>query len=158
MRSEYQHKDVLRIFPWLKARTLISWSERGLIKPDFNEASGRGSARVFSFTNLIEIGTVSELLQNGIPFANINHIMNSATMIRIKKEKKFDRIFWFDRQLVSTNVSMDKAPPWVGSSGSASVEDFLKNGHSLLASVTTVIIINIGNIKRFIEDQIKRAI
>jgi DNA-binding transcriptional MerR regulator len=157
MDNQYLHRDVLKIFPWLKPRTLISWSERGLIKADFGEASGRGSSRVFSYSNLIEIGILSELLQNGIPFAIIKLITESSHMKDIISKRSFDKIILFQRQLVSSNVPMDKAAPWVGSCGSSTVADFLKNGRPLLSNATTLIVLNVESIKRFIDSQIKKA-
>ena len=33
MQSEYYHKDILRVFPDLDPRTIISWVEKGIITP-----------------------------------------------------------------------------------------------------------------------------
>jgi DNA-binding transcriptional MerR regulator len=157
MDKQFLHRDVVKIFPWLKPRTLISWSERGLIKADFSEAAGRGSSRVFSYSNLIEIGILSEFLQNGIPFAMIKILIESPPMRSIISNKTFNQVFWFERQMVSSDVPMDKAPPWVGSYGSSNIEDFLKNGKQLLRNATTLIVVNVGSIKHFVDSQAKRA-
>jgi DNA-binding transcriptional MerR regulator len=77
---KYTHGDILKMFPWLKPRTLISWSERGLIKADFGEASGRGSSRVFSYSNLIEIVTIADLSKTGLPFSVIKKIIQSKSL------------------------------------------------------------------------------
>ena len=94
MHDKFLHRDILNIFPWLKPRTLISWSERGLIKPDFSNAAGRGSSRVYSYGNLIEIGIVSEFLGHGIPFSIIEGIMNGSAVRKMKEEKDFNVVIW----------------------------------------------------------------
>lgn len=157
MDNQYLHRDILKIFPWLKPRTLISWSERGLLKADFGEASGRGSSRIFSYSNLIEIGILSELLQNGIPFAIIRLITESSHMKDIISKKAFNQVILFQRQLVNSNVPMDKAAPWVGACVSLTVADFLENGHSLLSNATTLIVLNVESIKKFLDSRIKKV-
>jgi DNA-binding transcriptional MerR regulator len=99
MHEQFLHRDILNIFPWLKPRTLISWSERGLIKPDFSNAAGRGSSRVYSYANLIEIGIVSEFLGHGIPFSIIEGIMNGSAVTKMKEEKDFHVVIWSDRTI-----------------------------------------------------------
>lgn len=107
MYEQFVHRDILNIFPWIKARTLISWSERGLVKPDFSNAAGRGSSRVYSYSNLIEIGIVSEFLRHGIPFSIIEEIMNGDAVRRLKEEKDFNVVIWSDRTIcgVSAKIS-----------------------------------------------------
>jgi hypothetical protein len=51
---------------------------------------------------------------------------------------------------------MDKAPPWIGSSGSSSIEDFWKEGKQLLQTTTTLIVVNVGSIRRFVDLQVER--
>jgi DNA-binding transcriptional MerR regulator len=93
-KREFVHKEVLKIFPWIKARTLISWSERGLIKPEFEEASGRGTRRRYSYQNLIEIGVVSELLDYGIPFNMISTFIHAQEGLSEElRDKGFDMVF-----------------------------------------------------------------
>jgi len=91
---QFVHREVLKIFPWIKSRTLISWSERGLIIPEFEEASGRGTRRRYSYQNLIEIGFVSELLNYGIPFSMIsNFIEQGEGLSKELRKTGFDTIF-----------------------------------------------------------------
>lgn len=92
--KEFVHKEVLKIFPWIKPRTLISWSERGLIQPEFEEASGRGTRRRYSYQNLIEIGFISELLDYGIPFNMIRiFIQDQEGLSKELRKKGFDIVF-----------------------------------------------------------------
>ena len=91
---EFVHKEVLKIFPWIKPRTLISWSERGLIQPEYKEASGRGTRRRYSYQNLIEIGFISELLDYGIPFNMIRiFIQDQEGLGKELRKKGFDIVF-----------------------------------------------------------------
>ena len=103
MDLRFTHKDVLRIFPGIKARTLISWMERRLIVP-FTSASGRGSSRIYSYLNLIEIGIVSEFLKHGIPFSVIEEVMTSPAVKKLKEEKDFDVVIFHHRQ-TPTDIS-----------------------------------------------------
>lgn len=97
MNTTFNHSDILKVFPGIKARTLISWSERGLIRP-LQKASGRGSSRVYSYTNLIEIAILNELLQYGIPFAHIMLVMRGKEMRGLLKDEQWDSIFWISRE------------------------------------------------------------
>lgn len=93
-KREFVHREVLKIFPWIKSRTLISWSERGLIKPEFEDASGRGTRRRYSYQNLIEIGFVSELLNYGIPFSMIsNFIEQEKGLANELRARGFETVF-----------------------------------------------------------------
>jgi len=73
---EYTHKEVLRVFPKVNGRTLISWSERGLIHPEHGDASGPGTRRQYSFKNLIEIGIIKEMESYSLPFRTIRRVLN----------------------------------------------------------------------------------
>lgn len=156
MDNEYLHGDVLKIFPWIKPRTLISWSERGLLRAEFGEADGRGSSRVFSYTNLIEIGILSELLQNGVPFSVIRMITESEQVRDTLAQKAFNNVVFFQRQLVSSDVPMNKTAPWIGFVGSLTLDEFVKNSRSLAMNLSTLVLINIGSIKRFIDARVKK--
>ena len=140
MDEQYLHRDILKVFPWIKPRTLISWSERGLVKP-LGKAYGRGSARVYSYSNLVEIGIISELLSFGMPFTIIGNIMTS----------KFDTVFWFCRELVNAKVPMNQGPPWGAIYGFGTLDEFAIEGRK----TTSAIIIKLEGIKRFVDGQIR---
>ena len=93
MISEFRHRDLMKIFPSIKARTLISWSERGLLEPDIQDASGRGSSRCYSYKNLIEIAIIGEFLSYGIPFSFIRKVVKSKQFSRTINEEKWDTLF-----------------------------------------------------------------
>lgn len=149
--KKYLHRDILKIFPSLKARTVISWSERGLVKADLGEASGRGSSRVFSYSNLIEIGILSELLHTGIPFATIKLITNSPAVRDMINSKTFDKVILFQRQLSRALSPVDKAAPWMDLCGTANAVDFFTGSRKALSNSTSLIIVNVENIKNYIN-------
>jgi hypothetical protein len=168
MPDEFLHKLILKIFPWLKARTLISWSEHGLVKPEFGDASGRGSSRVYSYRNLMQIGIVSEFLRVGVPFAIIREAMHSTEMQAVMTDGRFESVFWFRREMIAADVPMTVEPPWAGEYGVAPFDEFVQKGGALLLDVsskgketfigntTTAVVINIGSIRRFVDRQIAR--
>ncbi len=152
MRKQFLHRDVLKIFPYIRPRTLISWSERGLVKPEFVDAQGRGTERVYSYKNLLQIGMISELLSYKIPFIVVESAMKSNPMKQLLDSENLNTFFWFGRQLVSTDVPMDREPPWVGASGFGTLKDFAKKS----TDATSAIVINLSMIKNFVDRQIRR--
>jgi DNA-binding transcriptional MerR regulator len=169
MSQSYLHRDVVKIFPWLKARTLISWSERGLIVPEITDAAGRGSSRMYSYSNLIQIGMLAELLRFGIPFTQIREMMESDEMKNMLSTRNFDAVYWLSRELVSAKVPMDKEAPWLGRFGFMTFDDFLKKGAGNLVdvsikdserregNVTSAFLLNVRSIKRFVDKQLTRV-
>ena len=74
---KFTQKDVLKLIPRLKARTLMSWSEFGWIKATHQEAVGhRGTFRVYSAEDVVKIGMMFALKQIGIKQKYINQIVN----------------------------------------------------------------------------------
>lgn len=155
-------------------RTLISWSERGLIEP-LRDASGRGSARAYSYTNLIEIGIINELLQYGVPFTNIQLSMRSANMKKLLKNKTWDMVFWISN---GTTGRFDKSMP-VLYSGVLPVHEFMRTGGKILTSQGqsfseigdhnaaiketepfifkfSTIVINVSSLKSYVDHMIKK--
>lgn len=85
----FTHKDVMKIYPWIKPRTLMSWVDAGIVTPDYANANGRGSKRLYSLQNLIEIGAIAEMLRLGLPRKHVTKIMKIA---RIRANAKHDSI------------------------------------------------------------------
>jgi DNA-binding transcriptional MerR regulator len=52
-------------------RQLQHWDEKGLIKPSIREASGRGTTRLYSYTDLIQLKLVRTLRDNRISLQKI---------------------------------------------------------------------------------------
>lgn len=86
-RDTFQHKDILRIFPDLSARSLVSWSEKGLLTPDYGEAMGRGTVRRYSFDNLIQAGVIRELFLLGFGFRDIKTFFTEHWKKEMKRFK-----------------------------------------------------------------------
>lgn len=159
MHKEFTHKEIKKIFPWIKTRTLISWSERGLVEPEYGDAEGRGTKRRYSYENLLQIAFADELLNRGITFSAIWTMMSEFQTIL--KEKNFT-----DNLFIAEGV-IQYSPPPIGPeryiySGVVSInkiknkkiEDLFpaKAGERL---TTSVIIVSIRRIKEFIDAQLK---
>jgi DNA-binding transcriptional MerR regulator len=172
MYDRFLHKDVLKIFSWIKPRTLISWSERGLIKPDLSDASGRGSARVYSYANLIEIGVVSEFLTYGIPFSFIESILKTPPIAKMRETQNFDVVIWHHHRmrnsrggpLPSTPEKLHDQPAdspiyaTIDTSGITTTDRFLANAGGRMIgdkNVTSAIVINVQAIKMFVDRQLR---
>ena len=100
MKTAFRQSDILKIFPWIKRRTLMSWSEIGLIQAEYGEAQGRrGVWRSYSYDNLLEIALISEFTYSGIHHPRGGTATPHSVMLVIKKyrqairEKAYDRIF-----------------------------------------------------------------
>ncbi len=96
----YRHADILKIFPDLKTRTLISWSEKEFFRP-YHNPHGTGTRREYSEVNLVQIGILRALLlnDNKYPSSLIKLILNSFS-IYLNKFNNFDcAIILFFKQL-----------------------------------------------------------
>ncbi len=158
MQDEYTHTNILKIFPSVRARTLISWSERGLIQP-LQEAMGRGSSRMYSYINLIEIAIISELLRYGISFSHIALIMHDTQMKTLLRHQDWDTVFWISRG--KRPLPYQKADISVGF---MYLNDFLRNAGDLIignerttfTSKTSAILVNISALKYYVDNMIKK--
>ena len=178
---EFVHKEVLKIFPWIKPRTLISWSERGLVKTKGGDAPGRGTRRRYSYQNVIEIGFVDELLQYGLPFHTIKRIIEAAGLSQRLREKGFDTVFWARREIPVVPSTQEVqyrelirgvTLRWMTSL--ETLEEFQDStdkkllgleSHSVKPGgpfsktrVVSCIVVNIQNVKKFVDDQIEDMI
>lgn len=145
MKRQFGHKEVTRIFPGLKPRTLIYWSERGLVKPDFGDAEGRGSRRQYSYANLFEIAFAEEMLSHGVTFGIIEMVMGEVRSIA--KTGRFEGFFRIDR---SFDV---KLGGYYQDWGCTSKEQIETNVGILR---TSTILISIESIKQMIDTQIEK--
>lgn len=98
----FKHRDVLRIYPDLRPRTLISWVDKGLLSPEV-KASGTGTRNQYSVKNLVEIGVIRELITYRIPQSVVESIMrqlaNEASLLT--EENDFDVVVVYSRGYVS---------------------------------------------------------
>ena len=170
MVRHFRHKDVVRVFPWVKPATLLYWADRGLIKPDVAGADGRGSTRLYSYGNLVEIAVLSRLLGRGFSFRTIQGIVEHAAFREIVDGSLFDRVLWFRCTLSTADVPMDKAPSWIETAGSAPAVEFVEVGGSYLAGirnesdislvdmVSDAIVINFHGLSKFVDWRIGEAL
>ncbi len=107
----FTHSQILKMFPWINSRTMITWCERGLVVPEFGDAEGRGSSRRYGFHNLIEIAVIAELVEWGLPFMSIHGIQaiinpRSAKAPRMLKRGNYNRVIYIcrARNLVSSKL------------------------------------------------------
>lgn len=171
MEHTFTHTDILFIYPEVKARTLITWSERALIQP-LQDAAGRGSSREYSYINLIEIGIISELYRYGLPFSTIKILMNNERMKRIFRDKTWDTVFWISNGVTGGATKLEPSVRF------ARVDDFLKNGGAMTMGTgdyslkekssdmgrkgktlthfnASAIIINISALKNYVDSRLK---
>ncbi len=83
--STYQHKDIIKIFPDLSPRSLVSWAEKEILIPGVEDARGRGTVRRYSFDNVIQAGIIRELMALGVTFRIIKNFLGEKLRKRIKK-------------------------------------------------------------------------
>jgi DNA-binding transcriptional MerR regulator len=100
------HRDVLKIFPNLKARTLISWSEKGLLSPSVG-ASGSGSRRIYSEKNLIEIGVIRELVDYRFPTKIVKPIIDALGERLDKQKGDYDIVIVYSKQRIAASMDAD---------------------------------------------------
>ncbi len=97
MKSEtFQHKDILRVFPDLSARSLVSYCEKGLIIP-FQDAEGRGKVRIYDFGNVIEAGIIRELVKWGLTYREIRLV--SAEWKQRMRDFDFQCVLVWQREM-----------------------------------------------------------
>lgn len=162
MHNTYSHANILKIFPNIKVRSLISWSERGLIKP-LQDAAGRGSSRIYSYTNLIEIGIIAEFFRYGLGFSNVSSLMSSNMMQDILKKKSWESVVWFSygtpANIKNTNCLI--------SFGSAPIKEFSNRGGQLLIGsprmsnhpeefAASAIVVNLSAISDLVDNMITK--
>lgn len=145
----YSHKQIRQIFPWIKPRTLISWSERSLIKPN-KDAFGRGTRRLYLYDNLLEIAFADELLQFGMHFGMIQ-MMIGEFQNEIKK-KNYDFVF-----VIYQNKDLyPDSGPWREWAAMA-LDKYIKTNlfNSDKRTTTSVMVINVKEMKGYIDNRLK---
>jgi len=63
--------DVARRAVSITYRQLDYWDKTGLVRPSIKQARGKGSRRVYSFEDLVELRVIAQLLAIGVPLAAV---------------------------------------------------------------------------------------
>ena len=131
----FNHKDLLTIFPGIKSRTLMSWSERGLLT-SLIEAQGYGSRRLYNFHNLIEIATIQEMVSYRIHREIIKDVL-SALRDRVSKQKNYDFVIILRRQYAGSDR---KIPGYVLDPTIKNIDELSRDANNFLFDEKTFII------------------
>ncbi len=102
--KEYQHKDILQLFKDLSPRSLVSWTEKGLLAPEYGDARGRGTVRKYSFDNVMQIGVIKELMSLGFTFREIKGLFTDDYKTKMK-DLKYDCVFFWQRPMLRDGQS-----------------------------------------------------
>jgi DNA-binding transcriptional MerR regulator len=60
----------------ISQRRRIDWAERRLVVPEIEETIGRGSRRVYSYWNLVQIAMIKKLSNWGLSLSRISNILS----------------------------------------------------------------------------------
>lgn len=66
----------------LTARQVRYWDTTGLVSPSIRPAKGRGSKRLYSFEDLVELRTVARLLSAGISLQKVRRVVEQIKGVR----------------------------------------------------------------------------
>lgn len=61
----------------LTPRQLDHWARRGFLRPSLEEASGYGSRRRYSFSDIVKLRVAARLRASGVGLARIRHCMDA---------------------------------------------------------------------------------
>lgn len=121
----FKHGDVIKIFPDLKPRTLISWSEKGLFEPVVLP-QGPGSRREYSERNLIEIGIIRVLISYRFPHSIVKPLMQYLRQHELWQSREYDIVIALRRQYVSGSDLSDPSLGYIEDYRIAKRTDFGK--------------------------------
>ena len=101
--TSYQHKDIIKIFPDLSSRSLVSWAEKEILAPDHSDAKGRGTVRKYSFDNVVQAGIIRELMGLGLTFRDIKTFITDHWKKEMKKFE-YDCVLIVQRHMFGVNL------------------------------------------------------
>lgn len=155
IKAQFNHRDILAVFPSIKPRTLISWSEKGLIKP-LEKPINRGGKRIYSYENLIEIGFIRELLSWGLGFNKISSIVNHKEFKQYFHKYNYKSIFILKMYpLASISSKTKKRVGEVRWSLKWEVIPISKFRIHPEAGFTSALSVNLKRLKVYIDDGLK---
>lgn len=125
-------------------RQIGYWDETHLTKPSVQEASGRGSVRLYSFADLVQIAVVKSLTDQGISLQKIRKSINYL-------KKNFPQI---EKPLAQLKFLTDGKTIFVLTSNNKEILDTLAGGQLVLSIALGQIIENLkGEVKSIGKDR-----
>jgi predicted RNase H-like HicB family nuclease len=119
-------------------RQIGYWDETHLIKPSVQEAGGRGSVRLYSFADLVQIAVVKSLIDQGISLQKIRKSINYL-------KKNFPQI---EKPLAQLKFLTDGKTIFVLTSNNKEILDALAGGQLVFS-------IALGQIIENLKDEVK---
>lgn len=85
MKNGYSKKEVAEMLG-ITPRTIHFYTDEGIIIPEISNPKGRGTTRIYSRRNLIELLLARELAKNGLYLERVKNVMNEM-------KKQYDENF-----------------------------------------------------------------
>lgn len=125
-------------------RQIGYWDETHLIKPSVQEAGGRGSIRLYSFADLVQLAVVKSLIDQGISLQKIRKSINYL-------KKNFPQI---EKPLAQLKFLTDGKSIFVLTSNNKEILDTLAGGQLVFSIALGQIIENLkGEVKSMGQDR-----
>ncbi|MHB8159236.1 MAG: MerR family transcriptional regulator [Thermoleophilia bacterium] len=125
-------------------RQIGYWDETHLIKPSVQEAGGRGSVRLYSFADLVQLAVVKSLIGQGISLQKIRKSINYL-------KKNFPQI---EKPLAQLKFLTDGMTFFVLTSNNKEILNALAGGQLVLSIALGQIIENLkGEVKSISQDR-----
>ncbi len=109
--------ETVRKLTSLTPQQIRYWDKTGLVRPSLGSAKGRGSKRLYSFEDLVELRTIARLLTAGISLQKIRPV---TSYIRETRE--------IARPMASLRFLTDGDSLFISADDNARWEDALKGG------------------------------
>ena len=109
LNDTYRHKDIMNVYPDLSGRSLVSWSEKGILNlPPERDAVGRGSVRRYTFDEVIQAGVIRELMGHGLTFRVIKNYFHQAWRDLIE-QLNYNCVFILQRRTIRVDGRTEPA-------------------------------------------------
>jgi len=153
---QFTHKHIRKIFPWIKPRTLISWSERGIVIPEIEDAFGRGSKRVYSYGNLLEIAFADELMRYGIHFGMIQMAMAEFRLVTREKNHKYLFVFCHRKDSMYSGQGEPEWGEWYAiPKDKCDYKHLFSEGKTDYRLTTSALVLDLETIEEYINGRLK---
>jgi len=136
----FRSNQITKLFG-ITLRQLNYWVKTGLVTPSILNSEGRGSSRIFSFTDLLQIRTIKALLDGGM---SIQKIRKSVDYI--KQELKIN--LPLTARLITDGKSIFKVVQ--------SDDDFILAVDTLKYQGQGIFLVPIGQIVHEVEKKVKK--